>query len=68
MRATIEFDLPDESYEHLRTLHGREAFRVLEAIDEKLRQILKHGIDREPQSVYEEIREEIHDVLRLVND
>lgn len=43
MKATLEFDLPQESVEHYEAVNGT-AFRVaLQGVDERLRMWLKHG-------------------------
>ena len=66
--ATLTFTLPEESGAFDRAANGAEAFAVLSEIDELLRGILKHGSAREPQSVYEEIRERCGNALWLVGD
>ena len=46
MKATIEFNLPEESNEHLRTVQSGYAWSALHDIDYMLRNLLKHGDDR----------------------
>ena len=43
MKATIEFILPDEQYEHRQAVHCREAWIALQELDEEMRRIVKHG-------------------------
>ncbi len=67
-KATLTFDLPEEQYDYSRAVCGKDAFAALHDIDQMLRSILKHGSDREPQSVYEEIREMAGEVLWRVEE
>lgn len=46
MKAILEFNLPDDNYEHMRAIHCNQAWMSLYAIDFKCRSILKHGTDR----------------------
>jgi aspartate aminotransferase-like enzyme len=43
MKATIEFQLPEDRHEHLRAIYATEAWSVLYDIDNTLRNVLKHG-------------------------
>ena len=49
MKATLEFDLPDEKEEFDITCKSVDYFRQLWDIDQHLRSLLKHG-DPEAQS------------------
>ena len=42
-KATLAFNLPDESMEHLAALAGRDALIALERIAEHCRQRIKYG-------------------------
>ena len=46
MKAILEFNLPDENYEHMRAVHCNQAWMSLYEIDSTCRNILKHGTDR----------------------
>lgn len=43
MRATLEFDLPAEEYEHECAIHAVDLASTITCIDEYLRQRIKHG-------------------------
>lgn len=43
MRATLNFNLPDDDYEFQAALLGQRAMRALSAIDHRCRDVLKHG-------------------------
>ena len=43
MKATLEFNLPEDNNEHLRAVHAGEAWSTLYDIDNMLRNILKYG-------------------------
>ena len=43
MKATIEFILPDEQYEHRQAVHCRDAWITLQELDEEMRRMVKHG-------------------------
>jgi uncharacterized membrane protein len=43
MKATLEFQLPEDNNEHLRAVHAGEAWSTLYDIDNMLRNILKYG-------------------------
>lgn len=42
-KVTIEFNLPEESYEHREAINASSAFLLISEIDNELRSILKHG-------------------------
>ena len=46
MRATLEFNLPEEQNEHLRAVRAGDAWSALYDIDNMLRNLLKYGDDR----------------------
>ena len=43
MKATLEFNLPEDNYEHMRAVHCNQAWMSLYEIDSWCRNILKHG-------------------------
>jgi hypothetical protein len=45
MKAILEFNLPDDNYEHMRAIHSNQAWHSLYEIDSICRNILKHGSD-----------------------
>jgi len=45
MKAILEFNLPDDNYEHMRAVHCNQAWASLYEIDSLCRNILKHGTD-----------------------
>jgi len=46
MKAILEFNLPDDNYEHMRAVHCNHAWSALYDIDSMLRNLLKHGDSR----------------------
>ena len=44
MKAILEFNLPDDNYEHMRAVHCNQAWASLYEIDSMCRNILKHGV------------------------
>ena len=46
MKATLEFNLPEDTQEHLRAVQSNHAWSALYDIDNMLRNLLKHGDDR----------------------
>ena len=45
MKATLEFNLPEDTQEHLRAVQANHAWCALYDIDSMLRNLLKHGDD-----------------------
>jgi hypothetical protein len=70
MKATLEFNLPEDNSEHLRAVNAGAAWSALYDIDTRLRSILKYGLDKD--SSYEkelaDIRSEINDALTLLGE
>jgi hypothetical protein len=67
VKATIEFQLPEESSQHERAVHADDAWCALHDIDQHLRSVLKHGHDyKSVQELAEHIRREINEALSLV--
>jgi len=68
MKATLEFDLPEDEQEHRYALSGRDALIALEQIDEWARGKIKHG---EPSEEAEELLRELramvpHELVELL--
>jgi hypothetical protein len=70
MKATIEFQLPEDRHEHLRAIHAGEAWSALYDIDSMLRSLLKYGDDRykTPQELAHAIREEARYALDRIDE
>jgi len=60
MKATLEFDLPDEQGEFDAARLGREALLALWQIDQRCRSLLKHG---EPSDGERRLAEEIRGII-----
>lgn len=68
MKASIDFNLPDETYEHLQAIHAPEAWSVLSNMDYKLRNIVKHGHNyKSVEELASDLRNEISRALALVD-
>lgn len=68
MKASIDFNLPDETYEHLQAIHAPEAWSVLSSMDYKLRNIVKHGHNyKSVEELASDLRNEISRALALVD-
>lgn len=59
MKATLEFNLPEDQAEFRYASDGAKAHIVLEHIDEYLRRAIKDGVT----TTLEAVREELHDAL-----
>jgi plasmid stability protein len=46
MKAIFEYNLPEETNEHLRAVQANHAWSALHDIDHLLRNLLKHGDNR----------------------
>ena len=70
MKATIEFQLPEDQNEHIRAIHAGAAWSALYDIDYMLRNLLKHGDDRykTPQELAEAIRNEVRVALDRIDE
>lgn len=68
MKATIEFNLPDEQNDWTATVHANAAWSALQDIDEHCRSVLKHGHDYKcVEALAERIRRDIADALCLLD-
>jgi len=60
MKATLEFDLPEDNRSHLLAVHAMDWALVVKELDETLRRWLKHGHDFEyPDEALQELRDEL---------
>lgn len=70
MKAILEFNLPEDASEHFRAVNAGAAWSALYDIDNRLRSILKYGLDKD--SSYEkeltEIRREIDEVTAFLGN
>ena len=64
MKATLEFDLPEERDAHTLAVRGEDLWCVLWDIAEYLRTEIKYGgHSEEAVEVFDDIRERFHDIL-----
>lgn len=66
MKATLEFQLPEERDEHIRAVHAAEAWALLDDIDQELRRIVKYGSEITRDQLAEEIRSQINELCRRI--
>lgn len=66
MKATIEFQLPEERDEHIRAVHAAEAWALLDDIDQELRRILKYGSEITRDQLAESIRLQINELCQRI--
>ena len=63
MKATLEFDLPDDKAElELATIAG-QMYSTIDQVDALLRNQLKHGDETKDRSTMERCRHELADIL-----
>ena len=60
MKATLEFNLPEEHDEHLNALQGLSWQMLLFEVDQQLRNTVKHGDSEQLADYAEKIREYIY--------
>jgi hypothetical protein len=60
MKATLEFTLPEESDEHLTAVRATDWQMILWEIDQKLRDIVKHGDDDKQAEWAQEMRDYLY--------
>ena len=65
MKATIEFILPDEQYEHRQAVHCRDAWISLQELDEEMRRIVKHGLQAGDPKTIEALAARIRDIYTI---
>lgn len=70
MKATLEFNLPEEQNEFTRALLGPEAFSAIhEVLEMQIRPILKYGEPSEElRAVLEKMRSTLIEVTRKVEE
>jgi hypothetical protein len=68
MKATLEFNLPEDDAEHVRCVNGCAAWSALYDIEGRIRNILKYGLNEESSYEQEltEIRREINEITALI--
>lgn len=69
MKATLEFNLPDDNYEHMRAIHCNQAWHSLYEIDSICRNLLKYGGDTYTvEQLAQAIRTEAGNALHQVEE
>jgi hypothetical protein len=70
MKATLEFNLPEDRAEHLRAVHAGAAWCALYELDNRLRNLLKYGTSKDSSYEQElsEIRREISETTSLIGE
>jgi hypothetical protein len=66
MKATLEFQLPEEREEHIRAVHAVDAWALLDDIDQELRRILKYGSEITRDQLAESIRLQINELCQRI--
>jgi hypothetical protein len=66
MKATLEYKLPEETYEYMRAAQANDAWAALYEIDNMLRNLLKHGDSR--YKTIEELAQAIRTEARCALD
>jgi DNA-binding IclR family transcriptional regulator len=66
MKATLEFQLPEEREEHIRAVHAADAWATLDDIDQELRRILKYGSEITRDQLAEAIRSQINELCQRI--
>jgi hypothetical protein len=70
MKATLEFNLPEDRAEHFRAVHAGAAWCALYEVDNRLRNLLKYGTSKDSSYEQElsEIRREINETTSLIGE
>jgi len=70
MKATLEFNLPEDTYEYMRAAQANDAWSALYEIDNMLRNLLKHGNNdhKTIEQLAEAIRIEVRFALNKVEE
>jgi len=70
MKATLEFNLPEDRAEHLRAVHAGAAWCALYELDNRLRNLIKYGTSKDSSYEQElsEIRREINETTSLIGE
>jgi len=61
MRAVLEFNLPEEADEHLTAVRAMDWQMTLWDVDQRLREIVKHGDDDAKADWAQEIRDYLYE-------
>ncbi len=68
MKATLEFNLPEERHSFRKASQAEDVFMILFSFDNKLREWAKHGHSfNTADEAVTEIRKYLHDCLREAN-
>jgi hypothetical protein len=70
MKATLEFNFPDDQQEYELANNGLNFWRVLYELDNELRAKTKYAPDDLPQDkydAYQEIRDKLHELMNEHN-
>lgn len=59
MKATLEFQLPNERNEHRLALAGQDLYGALSQLDQRLRSLIKYGASPDDPKTVEELAQEI---------
>ena len=70
MKATLEFNLPEERGEHIRAVHAGAAWLALSDIDRQIRNAMKYGLQNgvTHEDLLKDIRREIGEAILLLGD
>jgi len=70
MKATLEFNLPEDTAEHFRAVHAGAAWFTLYEVDNRLRNLIKYGASKDSSYEQElsEIRREINETTSLIGE
>jgi len=64
MKATLEFDLPEDASEHLQAVHAGDAFSALLEMKNLFREKLKYGqLSDEDYDAIDQIREAFFEII-----
>jgi len=67
MKATLEFNLPEEAYQHTIAANAGQLASVIRFIDEGCKRVTKNGYEGSVEQLAESIRYEINDVRGLLD-
>lgn len=68
MKAILEFNLPEENFQHKAALQGPDLRLVISTLDNTLRGYLKYGHEfKNADDVIETIRKDLHENLEDYN-
>ena len=65
MKATLEFDLPEDQTEHYNAINGTTFRYCLQELEGELRNYIKHGhVFEDPTDALAAVRKHLHDLIR----